>query len=429
MTRGACFELGSPMDSTTLLLLPVLVLLVLIVVVRKLPSSLPTSRFLLGVRLIVAAIVLAPAAVRCGPSHVTLNAYSRDVVFWRGVAEQVPAAGGVIMPSHFNARSSDYVLADAEMLRQAEANRRNAEAAARRRGLSEDDVVSAWMKLPRPMSEAEVRGEAVSAVGGYERKAFPMNAAGALGVLLAISSIVGGVALNRRTLSTGDTPKETTEGYSRVSRFALRGAGIGAVAAVLWTVTGADWVPDFGLIVPVLSLGACWPLVRLGRRLRLADVALSDADPEVLAEQRVQRHAATFQARQRQLAAEVATAVRTLQERTTYLASLQATAPGSPAILAAESAVQTAQAHVASLELQQAAPGSDFAGELSELQWIIRERRKNVAVLASGGGPPEVIAAAEAAIDELRSRFRDLADRAGDGRETATAAQPASTSK
>lgn len=397
------------MGSTTLLLLPLLVLLVLIVALRRLPTSVPSDRFLLGVRLVVATIVLAPAAVRCGPSHSDLRPYANDVVRWRDLAEKVPAAGGVILSSSFEGPDVEAVIAGEEEFRRVEAD-----VEAKRRRLNPQKDFLKWMRLPKPMNASEVKQQATVALSQYDRKAAGMNAAGALALLIAIGAIVGGLTLSRRSLSGAATPKEAGEANQRISKLAIRGAGIGAVAAVLWTVTGTEWIPDFGLIVPLLSLGACWPLVQLGRRLRRADDALA-SDPEVLAEQRVRQHAASLQTRNARLSADLDAAAVVVGERTTYLASLQATAPGAPAVATAEGAVAAAQAHLEELKLKQAAPAADFAGELRDLQTAISEKRKHSAVLAAGGAPPEVIESAHATVEDLRRRFRDLADRAGAG--------------
>ena len=141
-------------------------------------------------------------------------------------------------------------------------------------------------------------------------------------------------------------------------------------------------------------------MVQLGRRLRRADDALA-TDPEVLAEQRVHHHAASLQTRNAQIAVDVDAATAVIGERTSYLASLKATAPGSPAVAAAEDAVAAARTHLDELKLKQAAPAADFAEELHALQAAIAEKRQHVAVLAGGGAPLDVIASANMAIDCL----------------------------
>lgn len=403
----------------SILLLPVLVLLVLVVALRRLPASIPAGRFTLALRLIVAATVLAPAFVRCGPSHAELRPYVNSVVYWRDLADRVPASGGVILSDSWGGSNVEADIAYQDTFQKAVADDE-----AQRRRLNPTKDLLKWMRLPKPVSEAEVKSEADRALRSYEEEAAKMNAAGAYAVFLAVSALIGGIVLDRRAVSSGDTPKQTAENQQRLSKLALRGAGLAAGTSVLWTLTSVDWIPDFGLIVPVLSLVACGPLVRFGRRLRHADAALSAADPELLAEQRVRQHAASLQTRNAQLAADIDAATAIASDRTSYLASLRATAPGSPAVAAAEEAVAAAHAAVDALKVKQAAPADDFAGELRELQAAISEKRKHVAVLAAGGAPPEVIKSADAAIEELRQRFGDLADRASTG---ATPQTPSAT--
>jgi hypothetical protein len=124
---------------------------------------------------------------------------------------------------------------------------------------------------------------------------------------------------------------------------------------------------------------------------------------------------ASQQARRAQLSVDVNAAVAAVAERERYLASLKATAPGSPALAEAEAAVIAAQAKVDALKQKQSAPDPDVEAELRGLQAALQEKRQNVAVLASGGAPPDVIAAANEAIEQLRSRVLDLAHRLDTG--------------
>lgn len=375
---------------------------------------------------IVAAIVLAPAAVRLGLGTKDLHERERDARFWREIATQVPADGAALVPfwgyrEPCNLELGDVRVLDASDSKKLEREREKEGEERRQRATRRDGTVDEMRALGARYPQEIVSSEDVAKKAReHEEQLFVqqwlVHIGGALALLLALAATIVGAWATKWIISPPAQlpPTDLTRHVRRLAVTAFGGAGIGGRAAVLWALTGVAWLPDYGLLASVAALCACLPLVRMGLRLRRSGIALAD-DPEVLAVVRVKGQYNLANRGLIQLNAARLAGAAKIDQQQRYLDSLKATAPGSPAVINAEAAVAAAQAAVDAVKVKQAAPADDFAGELHELQTAISEKRKHVAVLRTGGAPPDVIASAEAGIDELRSRFRDLADRAGAG--------------
>lgn len=239
-------------------------------------------RYFLLLAAAVGALLLAPGAVRLGPSEREISDTEGNIRFWRKLAEAVGPTESAFLPHHRHSVHSLW-LQDVRILTEVEAERVKRQLAAQDtftrvdRIQSERERILAAMDsldLPEVVShdalEEEARGREHA---DFELKSIRLGTT--LGMLvLLLTGLSAAWPLSRRgqalipAVECKLPPSTRRQLLRGLSRAALIGAATVAGGAVAWLLANLKWSPGRGLTMSLAVLVGSVLLAQSGLRLR-----------------------------------------------------------------------------------------------------------------------------------------------------------------
>jgi hypothetical protein len=385
--------------------------------------------------------VAAPLVLRFGPKAADVAEQSRDLSCWMEINDKIDAIDAVRLPQRWDSLAgcptgTEATVLRGDEIRKEEARIDEAEAAIERRvrmenpGLSGEPlllrIAGAKLRLPEVISWSEVSNKIRQGKDRLWERQRQRLITIALAFCLLVAALSFLVAATRNVPRLCGTNESRVESYRRLRRYRRFGRAlipavmcysvIGGFLSWNWNDSydavdvGLFYIPHAASILQVISFwGSLTVLVLLNSVNGLLEIL--EKEPEVLAADRLDRWQDEMLLFRNRRGVEQASAKRVVDEKQTFLDTLRAASPDSPAVAQAEEALAEARRRLADLESGKGAGDDGFVDELKALQAAITEKRAQLSVLKKGGAPDDVVASARAAVNEVRQQFAALADR------------------
>ncbi len=240
------------------------------------------GRYLLLLAFSVGALLLAPGAVRLGPSEREISDTEGNIRFWRKLVDSVGPTEAAFLPHHRHSMQSLW-LQDVRILNAVEAERVKRQLAVQdpytrvdRIQSERERMVAAMdsLDLPEVVSHDALEEEARRREhADFELKSIRLGTT--LGMLLLLlAGLSAAWLLARRgqalipAVECKLLPSTRRQLLRGLSRSALVAAAIVAGGAVAWLLANLKWSPGRGLTASFAVLVSCVLLVQSGLRLR-----------------------------------------------------------------------------------------------------------------------------------------------------------------